>query len=98
MYTEMRDLNFRAVGQFLSKEAKKITAAYEVREPVKNTNLRLGPHGRRKRERERERERESTVHVDGHSLHAVNVHVYVNTYIQCTFAVSQSCSDKLGVV
>ena len=30
MFAEMRDLNFRAVGQFLSKEAKKITAAYEV--------------------------------------------------------------------
>ena len=31
MFTEMRDLNFRAVGQFLSREAKKITALYEVR-------------------------------------------------------------------
>ena len=30
MFTEMRDLNFRAVGQFLSREAKKITALYEV--------------------------------------------------------------------
>ena len=30
MYVEMRDLNFRAVGQFLSREAKKITAAFEV--------------------------------------------------------------------
>ena len=31
MFVEMRDLNFRAVGQFLSREAKKITQAYEVR-------------------------------------------------------------------
>jgi len=30
MYLEMRDLNFAAVGQFLSKEAKKITEAYNV--------------------------------------------------------------------
>lgn len=30
MFMEMRDLNFRAVGLFLSKEAKKITQAYEV--------------------------------------------------------------------
>ena len=30
MYAEMRDLNFRAVGMYLSREAKKITAAYEV--------------------------------------------------------------------
>lgn len=30
MFAEMRDLNFRAVGQFLSKEAKKIASAFEV--------------------------------------------------------------------
>ena len=30
MFVEMRDLNFRGVGMFLSREAKKITQAYEV--------------------------------------------------------------------
>ncbi len=30
MFADLRDLNFRGVGHFLSKEAKKITAAYEV--------------------------------------------------------------------
>ena len=30
MFMEMRDLNFRAVGVFLSREAKKITQEYEV--------------------------------------------------------------------
>ncbi len=30
MYAEIRDLNFSAVGQFLSKEAKKIAEAYKV--------------------------------------------------------------------
>ncbi len=31
MFVEMRDLNFASVGHFLSKEAKKITEAYNVR-------------------------------------------------------------------
>lgn len=30
MFAELRDLNFSAVGQYLSKEAKKITEAYKV--------------------------------------------------------------------
>ena len=30
MFAEMRDLHFRAVGQLLSREAKKIAAAFEV--------------------------------------------------------------------
>ena len=30
MFAELRDLNFSAVGLYLSKEAKKITEAYKV--------------------------------------------------------------------
>ena len=30
MYAEIRDLNFSSVGQYLSKEAKKITEAFKV--------------------------------------------------------------------
>ena len=31
MYSQLRDLNFGAVGAFLSKKAKEISAAFEVR-------------------------------------------------------------------
>ena len=30
MFQELRDLNFSTVGQYLTKEAKKITASFEV--------------------------------------------------------------------
>ena len=34
MYSNLRDLNFRAVGNFLSKQAREISAAFEVSIPV----------------------------------------------------------------
>lgn len=34
MYSNLRDLNFRAVGRFLSKQAQEISAAFEVNIPA----------------------------------------------------------------
>lgn len=38
LFAEMRDLNFRAVGQYLAREAKKITAAFEERHDAKTVS------------------------------------------------------------
>ncbi len=37
-FADMRDLNFRAVGQYLAIEAKKVTAAFEERHGAKTVS------------------------------------------------------------
>lgn len=55
MFAYMRDLNFSAVGQQLSREARKITAAYDVREGEWG-GVRRGGAGREERRGEEEGE------------------------------------------